>query len=103
MRHAATCDLLRTAVTRKNQLHFADVEAGADPEWRRLMYAQFVPFLIRFFKQCRYMLPAVMVGRILAVGNLKSGTGHLKLKLVAAFRRESTQKLLVAAIERYLD
>ncbi len=28
---------------------------------------------------------------------------HLKLKLVAAFRRESTQKLLVAAIERYLD
>ncbi len=28
---------------------------------------------------------------------------HLKLKLVAAFRRESAQKLLVAAIERYLD
>ena len=28
---------------------------------------------------------------------------HLKLKLVAAFRRESAQRLLVAAIERYLD
>ncbi len=28
---------------------------------------------------------------------------HLKLKVVAAFRRESAQKLLVAAIERYLD
>ena len=28
---------------------------------------------------------------------------HLKLKLVAAFRRESAQKLLVAAIEGYLD
>ncbi len=28
---------------------------------------------------------------------------HLKLKLVAAFRRESAQKLLVVAIERYLD
>lgn len=28
---------------------------------------------------------------------------HLKLKLVAAFRRESAQKLLVAAIERHLD
>ncbi len=27
----------------------------------------------------------------------------LKLKLVAAFRRESAQRLLVAAIERYLD
>ncbi len=28
---------------------------------------------------------------------------HLKLKLVAAFRRDSAQKLLVAAIEQYLD
>ncbi len=28
---------------------------------------------------------------------------HLKLKLVAAFRRESAQNLLVAAIEHYLD
>ena len=28
---------------------------------------------------------------------------HLKLKLVAAFRRESAQKLLVTAIERHLD
>jgi hypothetical protein len=28
---------------------------------------------------------------------------HLKLKVVAAFRRESAQKLLVAAIECYLD
>ena len=28
---------------------------------------------------------------------------HLKLKLVAAFRRESAQKLMVAAIERHLD
>ncbi len=28
---------------------------------------------------------------------------HLKLKLVAAFRRDSAQKLLVAAIEHYLD
>ncbi len=28
---------------------------------------------------------------------------HLKLKVVAAFRRESAQRLLVAAIERHLD
>ncbi len=28
---------------------------------------------------------------------------HLKLKLVAAFRRDSAQKLLVAAIDHYLD
>lgn len=52
--------------------------------------------------------PAVKPPKRDATGRIKfslrlSPDLHLKLKLVAAFRRESAQRLLVAAMERYLD